>query len=163
MAHPIHPTHDTIPDYPPHRAGADTLPLRARDGVTPRERRRQRSARTEEALGLCLREGATRYGLRALVLADDLGLPMAAAPSPVDARVLAAWAPLAVGPSRGRIGQGSVARGLTAALRPHGGGRVRMRRFGSPMPLYLCSLGRLPQGALDEVQRGIERILDTTS
>ncbi|HEV8322081.1 MAG TPA: hypothetical protein VG389_10735 [Myxococcota bacterium] len=153
---------DTIPDFPTFKGPGDTLILLTADGAL-RERRRRRSTRTEEALNLCLRDGARRLGLKALVLADDLGLPLASAPSEVDARTLAAWCPLAVGPARQKIGQGSVARGLTAALRPHGGGKVRMRRFnGGVGALYLCAVGRTPRGALDDVQRTIERIFSTT-
>ncbi len=154
---------DTVPDFPLFGGPGETLLLDGEPESDLRERRHQRSTRTEEALHLCLRTSMRRLGLKALVLADDLGLPLAAGPSPVDPTTLAAWCPLAVGPSRHRVGQGSVARGLTVALREHGGGKVRIRRFAAGLgPLYLCSVGRVHRGALDELQRTVERILDTT-
>jgi len=160
---------DTIPDFPIHKGAADTLVLDDDGSDEPRadgdarERRRRRSTRTEEALHECLRLSMVRLGLKALVLSDDLGLPLAAGPSLVDPSTLAAWCPLAVGPARHRIGQGYVARGLTLALRDHGGGKVRIRRFAVGLgPMYLCSVGRVHRGALDHLQRTVERILRTT-
>lgn len=154
-------TQDTINDFPSFKTGGDTLLLG--QPSDERERRRSRSVRMEDALQMCLTVSARRLNLKALVLADDLGLALASAPSEVDAVMLAAWCPLAVGPLRPSNLRGKVRRGLSSTLRPHGGGHVRMRRFGGRLgAFYLCSVGRVPSGSLDEIQRTIERILQTT-
>ena len=152
---------ETLPDFAtPTLVENRRLPYhRPPSGL--RERRKTRSTRLEDAFYLMLRKAKDRYGLKALVLSDDLGLLLAQAPSDVDGRDLAAWCPLAVGPNRRQIAQGKVARALTAILRPNGGGKVRIRRFNTEVAgdMYLCSVGRMDAGALDEVQRSLERIL----